>query len=139
MVLYRVRHQMVCFTLIRKPFLQGVNKRIVWSANKEPILPLMLLEFTSIPIASPMSLVLHLDFSTGMSVSLYMIKWLRSMDCFTVTAFPACLEQSAVIVGFYNPGLDGSTSLCKVHISTPANGALYAWYIKCNTLLLAQL
>jgi len=28
-VLYRVRHQMVRFTLIRKPFLQGVNKRIV--------------------------------------------------------------------------------------------------------------
>jgi len=61
------------------------------------------------------------------------------MDCCAVTAFPACLEQSAVIVGFFNPSLDGSTSLCKVHISTPANSAMYAWYIKCNTFLLAQL
>jgi len=47
---------MVLFTLMRKPFLQGVKKRTVLSAHKEPILPVMLLEFTSIPIASPMSL-----------------------------------------------------------------------------------
>jgi hypothetical protein len=56
-----------------------------------------------------------------------------------VTVFPACLEQSAVLVGFFNSGLEGSTILCKVHIFTPAKGAVYTWYIKCNTFLLAQL